>query len=103
MDIQINKVVRTVEGKVTLVELEVAGIVMGFRQAGRIAYRYKEGKQVMDREGLYIPRLAYGRAIRMSYGIFSPGGECHEQRRSVHQADGNTTGDTLPRELSLAH
>ena len=69
MDIQVNKVERT-GGQVALVELEVGGVVIGFRAPGQIAYRYREGQQVLDRDSLYIPRLVWGKVVRMSYGIF---------------------------------
>lgn len=69
MDIQVNKVERT-GGRVALVELEVGGVVFGFRAPGCIAYRYKEGHQVLDRDSLYIPRLVWCRMVRMAYGIF---------------------------------
>ena len=73
MDILVRKVVRT-GGRVALVELEVAGIVLGFRAPGRVAYRYKEGARVLDADGLYIPGMAYAQAVRKSYGIFGQEG-----------------------------
>jgi hypothetical protein len=69
MDIQVNKVERT-GGRVALVELEVGGVVLGFRAPGSLAYRYRNGHQVLDRDSLYIPRLVWCKAIRMAYGIF---------------------------------
>lgn len=69
MDIRVCKVDRA-GGRVALVELEVGGVVIGFRKPGQIAYRYREGQQVLDTDSLYIPRLVWGKVVRMSYSIF---------------------------------